>query len=115
MAHSHSIKENPAQVILIAGLAAAAGAATALLTAPKKGSDTRADIKARVQSLKHRNDRVFKSEKEKTQKIANRVMTIGSKVKEDTKSTSRHAKTAARDAKKDTKDLADEIRRNGEP
>lgn len=115
MAHSHSIKEYSGQLALIAGLAAVAGAATALLTAPKKGSEMRADIKTRAQNLKPRNNQIFESEKEKVTKIAGRAASIGSKVKEEAKSTGRHAKAASKQTKKDAKDLADEIRRNGEP
>lgn len=116
MAHTHSMRENPGQLIMVAGLAAAVGAATALLTAPKKGSEMRSMIKEHAQNMKHSDDRVMEAEKEKVKRIAaDRAATLGSKVKDATKSSSRHAKTAVKQTKKDTTDLADEIRRNGEP
>jgi gas vesicle protein len=54
MSHSHSVTDDPKQVVGIALLAATVGAIVATLFAPKSGTETRQAIRTRAQEAKDR-------------------------------------------------------------
>ncbi|HXR50228.1 MAG TPA: YtxH domain-containing protein [Verrucomicrobiae bacterium] len=88
-ARSHSIKDHPGQLVGTAGLAAALGAIGAVLFTPKRGSEVRQDIRERGKRMKDKMSHM--------------------------KDTKERAKVVARRGKQTSGDMADEIRRKGEP
>jgi gas vesicle protein len=129
MAHSHSVKEYPGQLALIAGVAAAVGAGVALLVSPKSGRENREAVKQRAASVKNKakqtpskaSEVAKTATKQMTGKVANKkdAMKPVSENQGKIKSESDRASEASKDGTKrngrNSKDMTDEIRRNGEP
>ncbi|MDB5184551.1 MAG: YtxH-like protein [Candidatus Saccharibacteria bacterium] len=80
MAHSHSITENPGQLIGVTLLAATVGAAVATVLAPKSGAETRALIKdsaAKAKSkMKTTKEDVADKAKETTEQVKDKVKKV---------------------------------------
>jgi len=117
--HSHSDNDKP-QLAGIAILAAAVGALTALLLAPKSGAETRQEVRDRLASastkenLKTRlNDAktVASNEAKDVVDTLNDAVIIG---KEQIQDAVKDAKRAARKTKEDNYDMTNHIRKNGE-
>ncbi len=115
--HSHLNDDKP-QLAGIAVLAAAVGALTALILAPRSGSETRreirnrlaltkADILTRLKAVKT----VARDEAASATDTLSDAVTLGQEAVEET---AKAAKRAARKAKTDNDDLTDHIRKNGE-
>jgi gas vesicle protein len=126
MAHSHSVKEYPKQIVGVALISALAGAVSAVLFTPKKGADVRKLAKKNTLQAMDRFQKTQKANKSRAKRSSarlagdmtlakKRVRSTASKVKQDTKATAGRAKTTAKRTKKEADKLADEIRRNGEP
>ena len=94
--HSHLDDDKP-QLAGIAVLAAAVGALTALILAPRSGSDTRREIRNRLALTKA--------------DIQTRLKAVKTVARDEA---AKAAKRAARKAKTDNDDLTDHIRKNGE-
>lgn len=130
MAHSHSMKANPGQLVGLATLSAAIGAGMALLFAPKKGEETRSQLKQRADTMRHKmvesknktSDQLSETAdqaKTTAQNATTRARSTTQKVKEDAKDTAeetkRNTRSTRRNSNSNPDDRADEIRRNGEP
>jgi gas vesicle protein len=134
MAHSHSVKEYPGQLALIAGVAAAVGAGVAMVVAPKSGKETREAVRKKTSEmqskLRHKQSKgtdTAEQAKDITQKFAKTASDTKQQVGEVTSTdTASKSKPEAQDSKNDTKrgskprnsnggDMTDQIRRNGEP
>src|SRR5437016_6317333 len=100
MAHSHSIKEYPGQLAGIALLAAAAGAVSAVLFTPRRGTEVRNELRRRSFLMRNRLRRSQDTAKDAAEDTAEQMS--------DTMA------NAKRRATKGAKDAADEIRKNGE-
>lgn len=119
MAHSHSIKQYPGQVMAVAGIAAVAGALAAALFTPKKGSELRLTIKNRVKHLKDFQKPVAQSvagrAKRGAEQAGRQAESTAEKIKRDAKQTGRQIRQDTKRNAKAAKDVIDHIRRNGEP
>jgi gas vesicle protein len=131
MGHSHSVKQYPGQLALVAGIAAAVGASVALFVSPRSGKENRTALKLRAATVKGKVKRspskpadVVKSV---TKQVSDKVNsakrndsmkpTTGSsgKIKSESDHASEQPKNGAKRNGRNSKDMTDEIRRNGEP
>ena len=115
--HSHS-NDDKSQLAGIAVLAAAVGALTALILAPRSGSDTRreirnrlaltkTDIRTRLKAAKT----VARDEASNAADALDDAVTVGQDAVDEA---AKAAKRVAHKAKTDNDDLTDHIRKNGE-
>lgn len=126
MAHSHSITENPTQMIGLAALAAGIGALVALLFTPRTGQQVRNGVKRRVDHAAHdvkhridekrtRNQAISERLKEAVDNTKSDMSQTASNLSDNAKQATRDVKASADKAKDEASDVADHVRRNGEP
>jgi gas vesicle protein len=108
MAHSHSVKEYPKQIVGIAALSAVVGAVGAMLFTPKRGTELRGGLKRRASLMK-------KSMARSKNNMQATAKDTAEKAKKDTKQTAARTRTAAKRATKAMEAEAERIRRQGEP
>ncbi len=119
--HSHSPRDNPSQIAGIALVSAMVGALTALLLAPRSGSQTRQEIRDRIAAkqaaIRDRlNDQIKEVDTDESAPDSSNqdlpdTTVIGKHLAKDSTDT---AKRPARKKKTDSEDWTDDIRRNGE-
>lgn len=116
--HSHSITDNPGQLLGVTTLAAAAGAVTALLFTPRSGRQMRAGLRRRAAHMRedmmlHPQDTEVSNDVQKTMQDAKaRLGETASKVTNDTKSTAKKVTEDAKDTSREAKDAADRAKRS---
>lgn len=100
MGHRHSVTDEPLKLVGIAAIAAAVGAAVAVLLTPRSGSQLRGGLKRRANNLKDdMRDHLVKTideSEDDAEEVKRRLQSTASKVADDTKST---ARKVSRDAK----------------
>ncbi len=108
MAHSHSVTEYPKQLTGVMLLSAAVGAMAVLLFTPRRGKEVRGNIRHRLLVLRNDSANTIDIAKDKVKSSAH-------KAREDATQTAKDVKSDARETAEDAKDMADRVRRNGEP
>src|SRR4051794_31903231 len=115
MSHSHSVKEYPGQIAGIAAIATAVGAVGGLLMAPKRGAETRKQIRSKATMMRGKMKDAAQKDKKLATKATDRAASTmkaatgrakdtASKVKEDTKATSKEVKSDMKQNARETKD-----------
>lgn len=102
---THFAADKQSNMVGVALVAALAGAVTALLLAPKRGTEMREDLKGHMQKMKQTSQN--KVDQTRT-KIADTADQIRDKVRDTTDKTADSAKSVADSARDKTKQAADE-------
>ena len=110
MAHSHSVREYPGQIAGIAALSVMVGAASAILFTPKRGTEVRRDLKRRTMIMKKR----LQKSQSSMRKAKRPTRSAASATRRSASSTRAKTSTARRRTTKQD-EVADRIRRHGEP
>lgn len=115
--HSHTDNEKP-QLAGIAIIAAAVGALTALLLAPRAGKETRREIRDRLAAtkadIKTRLGEAGTAIGDEAKNVADSLNDAATLGQEQVDEAVKAAKRAARHKKVDNDDMTDHIRENGE-
>lgn len=90
--------DKTANAVSVMALAAVAGAAVALLFAPKKGSETRDDIKRKLREAKYKSQDTATDLKHKAQDMVGDVRKKGEEVSEDVADVVADARSQVEDA-----------------
>lgn len=129
MAHRHSVTDHPTQIIGIASFAALIGAVIALLITPKRGSETRNEIRSRAMMLRQKmntaghqinnnaSDNLHMVTDQFGQTVNNaekRVKGTINKISNDANETIKELRQNAKSSSKNIQDETDHIRKHGE-
>jgi gas vesicle protein len=117
MRHSHSITDNPGQLLGVTSLAAAVGAVTAMLFTPRSGQQLRAGLRRRAahmrEDMMHPQDTEVSKDLQKTMQDAKtRLSETASKAANDTKSTAKKVTEDTKNTSQEAKDAADRAKRS---
>jgi gas vesicle protein len=123
--HSHSVIDHPTELFGVAAIAAIIGATTAILFAPKSGSQTRQGIRSRTVDLAKRmkNPKEVKDDTieptvdrltETIHAVRGRAKETIQKIHDDAQLTKEELKDSLRQPKSDSPDEVDHIRKHGE-
>lgn len=103
MRHKHTIAENPGQLAGIAALAAAIGAAVAMLFTPRSGGQVRRGLKRRVTHVKEDVVQKLDGSDDELQNSKQKLQSAATIVAEDAKTTASKVTAEAKPAAKVTK------------
>jgi gas vesicle protein len=113
--HSHSVIDHPTELFGVAAIAAIIGATTAILFAPKSGSQTRQGIRSRTVDLaKRMKNPTVDRLTETIHAVRGRAKETIQKIHDDAQLTKEELKDSLRQPKSDSPDEVDHIRKHGE-
>jgi gas vesicle protein len=125
MAHTHSVLDNPVQLVGIAAIAATAGALAAMLFTPKSGSQTRQEIRMRAldmrDKMQHSKDSMSDTLNGSVDRMNDTVQNARTrakgtirKISDDATATKEELSDNIDQTKNDMHDEAEHIRKHGE-
>lgn len=101
MSHRHSDQTSPMKIAGIAAIAAAIGAAVAMMFTPRNGEEVRDGLKRRAASMKDKAVKTVDDVDDVNDKVKERLQTTASKVADDVKTTTQKVKDDAKATKDD--------------